>query len=227
MRRTAQLLASVKPVKYLEAGTPTGLTGVFTHAAPRSTLIYLYSTTLDKLKTHFPEDSMYRQSVEALTKHRLAIVSKAVPEGYEAWSAKAKKLIEENPNVFTTPVNGVSRDGGKHVKNVRDGKVFVTTRLEREVDDIVDEWDGERDEGPELEGSRSEAERQYALQKAFQNLPARDDPAKQVDWEPEPPLTADQIAGIENEIGAGLIEEVIDVAEGELKLVEVMAENKV
>ena len=32
---------------------------------------------------------------------------------------------------------------------------------------------------------------------------------------------------MENEIGAGLIEEVIQVAEGELKLVDVMAKAKV
>jgi NADH dehydrogenase (ubiquinone) 1 alpha subcomplex subunit 5 len=32
---------------------------------------------------------------------------------------------------------------------------------------------------------------------------------------------------MENQIGAGLIEEVIQVAEGELKLVKVMAEAKV
>lgn len=32
---------------------------------------------------------------------------------------------------------------------------------------------------------------------------------------------------MENKIGAGLIEEVIQVAEGELKLVDVMSESKV
>ena len=32
---------------------------------------------------------------------------------------------------------------------------------------------------------------------------------------------------MENQIGAGLIEEVIQVAEGELKLVDVMTESKV
>ena len=36
-----------------------------------------------------------------------------------------------------------------------------------------------------------------------------------------------RIAELENQIGAGLIEEVIQVAEGELKLVDVMAKSKV
>ena len=36
-----------------------------------------------------------------------------------------------------------------------------------------------------------------------------------------------RVAEMENQIGAGLIEEVIQVAEGELKLVKTMAEAKV
>lgn len=36
-----------------------------------------------------------------------------------------------------------------------------------------------------------------------------------------------RIAGVEKEIGAGLIEEVIQVAEGELKLVDEMAKSQV
>lgn len=36
-----------------------------------------------------------------------------------------------------------------------------------------------------------------------------------------------RIAELENKIGAGLIEEVIQVAEGELKLVDTMIESKV
>ena len=36
-----------------------------------------------------------------------------------------------------------------------------------------------------------------------------------------------RIEELENKIGAGLIEEVVQVAENELKLVEVMKENKV
>ncbi len=45
--------------------------------------------------------------------------------------------------------------------------------------------------------------------------------------EAEPPLTLDQIVEIENKVGAGLIEEVIAVAEGEKELVKTMQESKV
>jgi NADH dehydrogenase (ubiquinone) 1 alpha subcomplex subunit 5 len=188
MRGTSRLLASVKPSRFLEAGTPTGLTGLYTHAAPRSTLIYLYSSTLDKLK-QFPESSVYRQSTEALTKHRLKIVSSVVPQGYEEWSAKAKKLVAEHPEVFNTPEGGVDHDGGRHLKEVRDGKSFVTTKVDKEFDESTDEWDGEENHGPELEGTRSTAERKGQSVLGLQR-PGEDE--KQVTWDPEPPLTADQ-----------------------------------
>lgn len=93
MRRTFRLLASVKPARYLEAGTPTGLTGLYTHPSPRSTLLFLYSSTLDQLKT-VPEHSVYRQSVEALTKHRMSIVESTVPPGYAEWAARARRILD-------------------------------------------------------------------------------------------------------------------------------------
>ena len=85
------MLANIKPARYLEAGNPTGLTGVYTHGSPRSSLLYLYGTTLDKLKAA-PESSLYRQSVEALTKHRMAIVAAAHPPGWEEWNTKIQKI---------------------------------------------------------------------------------------------------------------------------------------
>jgi NADH dehydrogenase (ubiquinone) 1 alpha subcomplex subunit 5 len=188
MRGTSRLLASLKKARYLEPGTPTGLTGLFTHPSPRSTLIYLYSSTLDKLK-QLPESSVYRQSAEALTKHRLNIVNSVVPEGYEEWSAKAKKILAEHPEVFNTPEGGVAFEGGKHLREVKGGKVFVTSKIDKELDDYVDEWDGEIDHGPELEGTRTAAERKGQQILGMQR-PGEDE--KKVTWEPEPPLTADQ-----------------------------------
>ena len=187
MRGTSRLLASLK-ARYLEPGTPTGLTGLFTHTAPRSTLIYLYSSTLDKLK-QLPESSVYRQSTEALTKHRLNIVSSIVPEGYEEWSAKAKKIVAEHPEVFNTPEGGVDYDGGRHLKEIKGGKTFVTSRIDKEYDDYYEEWDGETDTGPALEGTRSTEERKGQKILGLKR-PGEDE--KQVKWEPEPPLTADQ-----------------------------------
>jgi NADH dehydrogenase (ubiquinone) 1 alpha subcomplex subunit 5 len=193
MRRTSRLLAAVKPARYLEAGTPTGLTGLFTHAAPRSTLIYIYSSTLDKLK-QLPESSIYRQSTEALTKHRLNIVNSVVPAGFEEWSAKAKKIIAEHPEVFNTPEGGVDYEKGRHLKETFDGRSFVTTKLDMDIDDIEDEWDGEEDHGPELEGTRSTRDRKGQSVLGMKR-PGEDE--KQVKWDPEPPLSAEQyvIAG--------------------------------
>lgn len=188
MRRTIRQLAAVKPSRYLEAGAPTGLTGLLTHPAPRSTLLYLYSRTLSKLKD-FPESSLYRQSTEALTKHRMAIVTAVEPEGYKAWAAKAKQTIAEHPEVFNTPEGQVAHDGGRHFKEVIDGKQFVTSKPEDEHDEISTEWDGEKDAGPELEGSRTGKERAGQIEWGAQR-PGSD--TKTVQWDAEPPLTAEQ-----------------------------------
>ncbi|KAE9363634.1 NADH-ubiquinone oxidoreductase-like protein 299 kDa subunit [Stipitochalara longipes BDJ] len=223
MRRTFRQLAAVKPSRFLEPGTPTGLTGLYTHAAPRSTLLYLYSSTLDKLK-EIPESSLYRQSTEALTKHRMSIVSAVEPEGYKEWSEKAKKVIAEHPEVFNTPEGGVDHDMGRHLKILRDGKVFVRSKVDQEVDDTTEEWDGEENLGPELEGTRSTEDRKG---QSILGLKRPGEDTKTVVWEEEPPLTAEQISDLETKIGAGLIEEVIQVAEGELKLVDTMVKAKV
>ncbi|KAF1995412.1 hypothetical protein P154DRAFT_345130 [Amniculicola lignicola CBS 123094] len=53
------------------------------------------------------------------------------------------------------------------------------------------------------------------------------EPVKPLELAAEPQLTADQISDIESRIGAGLIEEVIQVAEGELGLAMTMIESKV
>ncbi len=52
------------------------------------------------------------------------------------------------------------------------------------------EWDGEIDEGPELEGSRPLEERE-GLRQIFERKDLKDD-IGQVAWETEPQLTADQ-----------------------------------
>lgn len=79
-----RFLANVKPERFLEAGNPTGLTGLLTHATPRPTLLHLYQATLERLKT-FPEHSVYRKAAEAVTLHRMQIVESVKPHGYEEW----------------------------------------------------------------------------------------------------------------------------------------------
>ncbi|KAL2127188.1 hypothetical protein VTI74DRAFT_11122 [Chaetomium olivicolor] len=222
MRATARLFAAVRPAaRYLEPGTPTGLTGLYTHASPRSTLLYLYTSTLDKLKA-VPEHSVYRQSVEALTKHRMALVEGTVPPGYDEWAAKARDLLSQHPERFTV-ASGTSVSGATAIKVERGGQAFVVRHIPPEEDMRYQEWDGEVDEGPELEGSRTSEEKED-LRHIFERRDISD--VEQVQWEPEPQLTADQISELENKIGAGLIEEVIEVAEGELKLVDTMIQAK-
>ncbi|ODV82740.1 hypothetical protein CANARDRAFT_204641 [[Candida] arabinofermentans NRRL YB-2248] len=55
-------------------GNPTGLTGILQHPNPKPVLETLYKATLKRLDEKFPKDSIYRQSVENLTKARLAVV---------------------------------------------------------------------------------------------------------------------------------------------------------
>lgn len=146
MRRTLRLLATVKPARFLEPGQPTGLCGLFTHHSPRSALLYLYSRTLDSL-TSFPETSLYRQSTEALTKHRLAIVSGVVPEGYNEWKEKADIVMSENPGAFEQEERVQGMDvslEGKLTKEVANGQVFVKKRNVKEYDERDVEWDGEK-----------------------------------------------------------------------------------
>lgn len=193
MRRTLRQLAAVKPSRYLEAGAPTGLTGLFTHPSPRASLIYLYSSTLDKL-SEMPESSLYRQSTEALTKHRLSIISAAVPEGHAAWSEKAKQMIAEHPEVFNTPAGGVPHDEGKHVKVTKMGQHFVVTEPEREVDDTREEWDSEEQTEGFSNGGVSEEDEGKDEGLLSMERPGSD--TKTVELDPEPQLTADQYVSL-------------------------------
>ncbi|KAG6017737.1 hypothetical protein E4U54_004268 [Claviceps lovelessii] len=216
MQPTMRVLA-----RYLEAGTPTGLAGLWTHSNPRSTLLYLYGSTLNKLQS-IPEKSLYRQSVESVTRHRMNLVDGFVPAGYDAWAAKAKELISKNPEQFRVTSGRVD---GSEARTVKLGdRVFVIGAKHEAGDVRYEEWDGEADEGGELEGIRTPAERKDQVLWA-ERKPLEDH--EKIDWEDEPQLTADQIQELERKIGAGLIEEVIQVAEGELQMIETMAESKI
>jgi len=190
MRATLRLLAAVRPgaARYLEPGTPTGLTGLVTHASPRSTLLYLYSTTLDRLAAGVPEHSVYRQSVEAVTRHRLDLVEAAVPAGHAEWTVRAQKRIADHPDEFNI-ANQASVSGSRAIKVERDGRSFVVHTDPTEVDMRDLEWDGELDEGAELEGSRSLEEKQDLVH-IFERTDVGQ--VEKAEWEPEPQLTAEE-----------------------------------
>jgi len=97
----------------------------------------------------------------------------------------------------------------------------------REIDEREVEWDDEPVVEPTLEGPRSDAE--LAKEQAQIDKFSKTENERQrfrLKLDPEPLLTRDQIEGIENKIEGGLIEEVIQVAQGELKLVDTMIESK-
>ncbi|KAF4556396.1 ETC complex I subunit conserved region-containing protein [Elsinoe fawcettii] len=206
MRATTLLRAVARSSQHLEAGAPTGLTGLLTHASPRSSLIYIYSHTLDKLK-QFPESSVYRQSTEALTKHRLNIIESVKPAGLSEWQEKVRATIEAHPQAFQSvksqanpsEVNFVARYTRAKPSQVAEEQKGQTERTPDDMTTFIHEAleDSKRSRG-EIEGI-----------------------------EAEPPLTAEQINDLESQLGAGLIEEVIQVAEGESRLVDTMAESQV
>jgi len=178
MRITRRLYAVAQSGRFLEAGNPTGLTGLYTHSAPRSTLMYTYNSTLDKLK-RFPESSVYRQSVEALTKQRLSIIESIKPEGLEQWHERVRKIVEAHPEAFRTVG---TQSNQKEVNIVF--KNYVAEGMSTE------EFDDEPISKPELEGIRSAAEREnqgaaFSRDIALEN-------AKFPRIEPEPPLTIEQ-----------------------------------
>ena len=72
---------------------PTGITGLHPHANPRNQLLASYRATLETNR-EMPEHSVYRQSVEALTKERLAIVE-ATEDTKEMEAKLGQGLIEE------------------------------------------------------------------------------------------------------------------------------------
>jgi len=217
MRATSRLFATVKSAsKYLEPNTPTGLTGLPTHPSPRPALIYTYRQTLKNLK-QLPESSVYRQSAEALTKHRLEIVDAVKPEGYEQWLERVRKQIQANPKAYSALMNedGSLGSAKQHVES-------------------VDNWDGKITRAAaQHEGTNNQAlaeAKLRAIQDDFRQAELEEKEGYQPtvdDLEVEPPLTRDQIDGIEKKIGAGLIEEVVQVAEAELDLVDEMLQHQV
>lgn len=74
MRFTRVLRQAEEVLIKAASGNPTGLTGIYQHPNPRPALIALYNHTLTVLDTKFPKESVYKQSVEALTRNRLKVV---------------------------------------------------------------------------------------------------------------------------------------------------------
>lgn len=173
--------------RYLAAGAPTGLTGLLVNPSPRATLLFLYSTTLDKLQAA-PETSLYRQSVEAVTRQRMALVQGVKPAGYDEWRARALDILARHPDRFEA-VDRPTGDGSTAAGVERGGHFFVVRHTQPEVDERYQEWDGEPDNGGELEGTRTTEERRDQAEPSKHLLDGNN-----VEWVEEPQLTVDQYA---------------------------------
>ncbi|OAX81583.1 hypothetical protein ACJ72_04074 [Emergomyces africanus] len=230
MRSTLRLLANVKPARFLQPHAPTGLTGLTTHPRPRQALLILYTTTLNKLQS-IPESSVYRQATEALTKHRLKIVESTKPPGYEKWQQEVQQKAAANPDLvktISTPSGALAGVYSMLAGRVSDlEKRHYAENMENALRQIKEE----KEQFEKLQEREKSAVARWSTEKQeAEKLEEEEEPVAaqpRIDLFEEPALEAAQISEIENQIGAGLIEEVIEVAEGELKLVDDMVKFKV
>lgn len=179
MRSSTRLLATA--ARYLEANTPTGLTGLGTHPAPRPALVYTYRKTLEKLQ-QIPASSVYRQSVENLTKHRLAIVEEQVPEGFEAWKERVQKQIEASPGAYS---KYRASDGSFQYAALAESRAIPWDGTVSKKTAYNTTSTGLADAEQKAKAAQAESALIEKAQKEGE-LPSVDD------LEPEPPLNADQ-----------------------------------
>lgn len=117
----------------------------------------------------------------------MALVEAQIPPGYDEWAVKAKQLVGKSSEQFR--VNS-GRIDGSEARTVKLGdRVFVIGQRHQAKDIRYEEWDGEADEGGELEGIRTPEERKDQVIWA-ERKPLEDH--EQIEWEDEPQLTADQ-----------------------------------
>lgn len=207
MRVSLRRLAAAKPSRYLEPYAPTGLTGLFTHPQPRAQLIYLYAATLEKVAA-LPASSVYRQSAEALAKHRLQIVESVVPDGWVDWKAKYDTFMKENPKAFepvksaikfgnaetgideekltkeaergngSRPEDGWKLDDRRYRRHTAGGKDFVEV-YPGPVDGFAYDIHGEGQEKPDMEDK-------------LRSILTPPKPKTTIDLEPEPQWTSEE-----------------------------------
>lgn len=207
MRPTIRLLTA-----RLSPFAPTGLTGILTHPNPRPTLIAVYNHTLTLL-SQLPAHSVYRQSTENLTRHRLSLIEAVKPAGYEAYqqeldAAKERAGVKDRKdsafelslavNQTQSVLQGLV--GDTKDKMIRD---YITTESER--------WTFPPMPVPASMHAAEVNESDLAIPL----------------FPLEPQLTEEQVSELEQKFGGGLIEEVIDQGWAELKLVGDMEEARV
>jgi NADH dehydrogenase (ubiquinone) 1 alpha subcomplex subunit 5 len=220
MRASLRLLAPRLP-----PFSPTGITGVLTHPHPRPTLIALYNQTLFVL-SQLPAHSVYRQSAENLTKHRLAAVKVVKPDGFESFQTllQERGLSANDPEIH---------DVARYMRNVL--RQPMQSNHQGYIDFAQQELRNWEEFGASEGGDEgAEASSVDALMAAEIETVGIDDSehGDSVEEDPsvpllEPQLTVAQIEEIEEAIGEGLIEEVIEEGWGEYRCAKEMGKTKV
>ncbi|TFK30479.1 Ndufa5, NADH-ubiquinone oxidoreductase subunit [Coprinopsis marcescibilis] len=86
----------------------TGITGLKVHPNPLPELVKTYQTTLSVLSS-IPETSVYRQGVEALTRHRLGVVEAANGDIAAVESQLKDGQIEETLDIASDELSLASK----------------------------------------------------------------------------------------------------------------------
>ncbi|EIW86672.1 NADH2 dehydrogenase [Coniophora puteana RWD-64-598 SS2] len=87
-----------RPLFQVARKTTTGITGLAVHPNPLPELRTTYESTLSVLAS-IPATSVYRQGVEALTKHKLSIVQNAEDDISAAEKQLDEGQVEESINI--------------------------------------------------------------------------------------------------------------------------------
>lgn len=146
----------------------------------------------------------------------MSIVENVKPTGLSEWQARVSKLVDEHPEAFRR-VPAINGEG----YNI----IYREPPPEESFRTDDDRINAPYKAKPQAEGPRMEeevSERGAALERDVIG-----ERISRLRIEAEPALTADQVGEIEKLIGAGLIEEVIAVAEGEKGLVETVRAERV
>ncbi|RPA90875.1 hypothetical protein L873DRAFT_1820353 [Choiromyces venosus 120613-1] len=212
---TFRLFAQVGTQRLAPFST-TGITGVLTHPNPRPALIAVYNHTLSLL-SRLPQHSVYRQSTENLTKQRLAIVESVKPEGWEEYQAALKSEREANGIQGPKDTEFELKVVGKQFLLMANAVTTDSPVIQAFLDKEVGRW-----------GLSPEVDTSDAYARDVDTPVEQKGPSPEVLFLPEePPLFAEQVIELEEKIGAGLLEEVLEQGWNELNLVKEMKEAKV
>ncbi|CUS07284.1 unnamed protein product [Tuber aestivum] len=214
MLPTLRLFAQVGTQRLAPFST-TGIAGILTHPNPRPALIAVYNHTLSLL-SRLPQHSVYRQSTENLTKQRLAIVDSVKPEGWAEYQAALNSQREANGIQGTKDTEFELKVVGKQFLEMVNRVTTDSPVMQAFLDKEMGRW-----------GLSPAVDTSDAYARDVDVRVEQKGPSPEVPLLPEePPLYAEQVTELEEKIGAGLIEEVLEQGWNELNLVKEIEEAK-